>query len=457
MSPVNPVEEIRRKANARKQQAGPATSPAPAVSPKKKVGPVAYYDCGRNGYWTTNARGEWTPYTEASLRRLMKYTLFHEVQDKDLQYALLDKKLIDLQQHHDVAYAGPIAGYVPGLHDICGQRILVTTGPKLLTPKDGKFPKLGRLLDQLLGDNQRVFFAWMKCALRALYAGPPFRPGQMMAIAGPAGCGKSLLQNLITEMLGGRSAKPYRYMIGDTAFNSDLFQNEHLMIEDEAASHELRVRRHFGSQLKTMIANEVQSLHRKGRDALSMSVYWRITVTLNDEPENLMVLPPVDESLKDKIILLRAMPATFPYGKDDIPGRRLYRMALSDELPAFLAFLKSFRIPERMLHQRYGCDAFQDDVLFKDLEELAPEAKLMNLIDNLRPWGIDNQPFVGSAADLENLLLDKDKNGRVKSLLYFSTACGTYLARLRHRFPERVKESRSVQRSRMWQIKPPNT
>jgi hypothetical protein len=28
-------------------------------------------------------------------------------------------------------------------------------------------------------------------------------------------------------------------------------------------------------------------------------------VTVNDEPENLMVLPPIDDSIEDKLIILR--------------------------------------------------------------------------------------------------------------------------------------------------------
>ena len=37
-------------------------------------------------------------------------------------------------------------------------------------------------------------------------------------------------------MFGGRAARPYQFMSGLTSFNSDLFEAEHLMIEDEQAS-----------------------------------------------------------------------------------------------------------------------------------------------------------------------------------------------------------------------------
>ena len=455
MSTQNVRERILNKAKEAKRPTTPASSDTPAAKPKASKEPLAYIDSAKNGYWTKNARGEYIPTAESSLRRILKYQHFQDIDDKVLQIAKIDKMLIELQQEHDVAFAGPIAGYRQGLHEICNQRVLVTTGPRLMKWTEGPFPLFQKLIDELLGDKKGIFFAWLKCGLRSLYSGAPFRPGQMLALAGPAGCGKSLLQNLLTEMFGGRSAKPYRYMVGDTSFNSDLFQNEHLMIEDDVASTDLRIRRHFGSQLKNMIANEVQSLHRKSRDALSMSVFWRVTITVNDEPENLMVLPPIDESLRDKITLLRARPATFPYGKDDIPGRNSYRASLSKELPHFMHWLRSYRIPDRLLNQRYGVAAYQEPELLRELEDLAPETKLWTIINDLRIWGIDNEPFEGTAAELEKMLLEKDKLGQVRSVLSYNSACGVYLKRLMIRYPNRISEKRSHSHGRIWAILPP--
>jgi len=53
------------------------------------------------------------------------------------------------------------------------------------------------------------------------------------------------MQKILTPILGGRAARPYRYMIGTTDFNSDLFLAEHLMIEDEAAATDISSRKHF--------------------------------------------------------------------------------------------------------------------------------------------------------------------------------------------------------------------
>jgi hypothetical protein len=125
---------------------------------------------------------------------------------------------------------------------------------------------VGTYLDSLLFDSrydQRQYvYAWVKIAYEALRKGL-WRGGPAMALAGPRGCGKSLLQNLFTEILGGRSAKPYRYMSGGTQFNADLFGPEHLMIEDEHSSTDIRSRRAFGSNIKQFTSNHTQSCHGK--------------------------------------------------------------------------------------------------------------------------------------------------------------------------------------------------
>ena len=417
---------------------------------------VAYYDCGRGGFFTQDTRGEWIPFSESSVRRLLKHRQFPHITSDNEQRFHIENALIKLQTENNVAYAGPIAGFKQGLHQICGQNVLVTTGPRLLVAREGRWDTFKTFVSELLGEQVRVFYGWIKAALRSLYSGPPWVPGQMLAIAGPAGCGKSLLQNLVTELLGNRSAKPYKYMIGDTDFNNDLITAEHLMIEDEAASTDLRVRRHFGSQLKNMVVNETQRLRRMRLDALTVTPFWRITISVNDEPENLAVLPPIDESIKDKITLLRAFQINPPFAADDIKARNLWRQRLSDELPAFIFWLRSYRVPTSMVNVRYGVSAFHDEEILAALRDLSPETRLLTLIDTLQPWGIDREPWEGPASELEEKLIEKDRLGRVAKLLYFSSACGTYLGRLVQQCPERFSVHRPYNSSKRYKILPPN-
>src|SRR5258708_40122450 len=122
-------------------------------------------------------------------------------------------------------------------------------------------------------------------------------------------------------------------MAGLTHFNKDLFAAEHLMIEDEVASTAIKHRRHFATRIKDFTVNEVQSCHAKGRDAISLRPFWRLTISLNDEPENLLILPPIDESLEDKIMLLKVRNFRMPLPTVTLENREGLWNALIAELP----------------------------------------------------------------------------------------------------------------------------
>ena len=423
---------------------------------KKPAEPLAYFDSSRGQFWHKNSRGEWIQLSEGSIKRILRYETYVSEPNKDLQAAKIDCHLMRMQREDDVAYAGPIAGYASGIHTVCGARVLVTSGPRLLQRKEGRWETFKRFVETLLGPHVRVFYGWLRAALISLYSGPPFRPGQMLAIAGKAGSGKSLLQNLITELLGGRAGKPYRYMIGDTSFNSDICAAEHLMIEDEAADKNRSVREKFGGMLKNMIVNEVQSMHRKGRDALPITPFWRVTITLNDEPESMMVLPPINEDLKDKITLLRASPFDPPYAADDIKARNAWRVQLSSELPAFMQWLRTFRVNPANVNVRYGVNAFHDAKLLREIDELSHESKLLTLIDTLQIWNLERDDWQGTASELEARLREKDSKGLVREVLTFSSACGVYLGRLSHRFPDRIQKVEMKDTANQWIVKPPH-
>jgi len=324
--------------------------PTPTAPPIR-----AHYDSGRKAYWTTNSRGGWIEINEQSLRRLLKKHGFRAKCAKRKPLSQVDQKLNEIQFEQDVAYAGPLAGHRSGVIESYGNRVLVTTSPKLIEPKAGEWPVLDRFLSNLLVDgahDQRSYvYGWLKFAYEALRAGH-LRPGPAMAIAGPRNCGKSLLQNLFTVILGGRVAKPYRYMSGHTNFNGELFGAEHLMVEDEAPSTDLRSRRNLGAHIKAFTVNQTQSCHVKNRQALTLSPFWRLSISVNDEPENLMILPPISDSeqdsLGDKIILLRAKLTEMPMPSETLEQREAFWQTLMSELPAFLHFLLNWEVPKEM-------------------------------------------------------------------------------------------------------------
>ena len=366
----------------------------------------------------------------------------------------IEKAFYVAQCERAVDYSGPLAGHNAGTFTTGdGRKILVTVSPRLPSPKRGKWTKLEKFFETLLGPEQDYLFAWLKCSFESLAKGD-FRPGQMLALAGEAGCGKSLCQLLVTEILGGRVAKPYKYMTGASHFNGDLAQAEHWCIEDEHGSTDIRIRRAFGTAIKDVCANLNLSVHSKGKQAITLPTFRRITLSVNSESENLQIIPPLDSSLSDKIMLLSC-------GHADVGSDRAKTWSeFKAELPAFVWFLMNeFTIPKNMRSARYGVAAYQSKALADELTALSPESRLMNLMDevfftkeNRREWTSDCQ---GTTEQLERWLRQSHFGNAVDKLLYFSSAAGVYLQRLEKKHPERVKASRKLGRA-TWTISPPS-
>ena len=399
-----------------------------------------YYDQARKSYWTKNGKGEWHELTQSNLRLHLRSHGYHITRFFVNGLNWNEQKILDITHEFGVHYAGAVAGYQQGVHEIAGQRVLVTRGPKLIEPKRGKSPLLRDLFKQLLGSQWPYFYGWLKAARAAMLAGPPWRPGQLLAVAGPPGSGKSLVQNLITEILGGRAAKPYRYMTERTNFNGDLIGAENLVIEDEVSSKDHRTRQAFGASIKSFCVNRTQSAHKKTLDASTLTPFWRLSITLNDEPESLLVLPPITSDLADKIILLRASPATMPYDAHDQAGYYAYWRNLLAELPAFLYALDRWPIPPDLECVRYGVKGWMNPELLTALNSLAPEMKLWEYISTAAHlWDLGNETWEGTAAELKAMLVKSHPPGDIERLLSFPTAAGVFLGRLAAAMPESVK------------------
>lgn len=448
-----------------------STSPAESVpgdhSPEPAaVDPVAniYFDPSRGGYQIPNVRGGWVFVKESGVVRELKLRGFSPKSPDPGVASAMEVALNKVQRSQDLSFSGPLAGYPVGFHHINSARVLVTEEAHLIQPVEGDWPFLDQLFRGMLdaeGFQQSPYlFGWLKIAYEALQDNK-LRPGQAVVLAGARDVGKSLIQRyVITPILGGREARPYRYMRGGSEFNADLFGAEHLILEDESPSTDLRTRKTFGARIKEFVVNETQSCHPKGRSAITLSPFWRLTISLNDEPEDLLVLPPMDRSLEDKIMLFKATRPRLPDTHTEADRARL-RTRIKAELPAFLHWLTNWQIPVELASGRFGVTHWHHPDLLHSLAVLSPEVRLLELIDTqAKIWtviGPGGQPWEGTAEDLERNLIDGSgpTQRQCDKLLSFPRACATYLGRLADAYPNRVKQHRTAQHNR-WRIFPPD-
>ena len=405
-------------------------------------------------YYVENELQEYVPYTKTTLKLILKsFGLRGRAHDYELM-STIDSLIADVSYTKSVAYAGRLAGIRRGCYQMNGKRVLVTADPTIIEGKKGQPPLIESVVKQLFQigevDQRPRIYGWLKMARKAMLEGFPM-PGQALVLAGPRNAGKNLFQDIITEMLGGRAEKPYRYMVGRSEFNGDLFGAEHLCIADEVPFYDMPSRRVFGSKIKDICVNSLQSCHGKHKEALTLFPLWRLSISVNDEAENLVMLPPLEESIEDKIMLLKVSRAIMPMPSDSPQHRMEFWDAVRAEIPSFIHFVENYEIPEELKESRFGIQAFQHPELVEVLKEMTHENRLMELMQIIVIP--ENGVWKGTLEQLETQLLeDSTYKRQLEKLLYYPTALMTYMRRLQKSMPERVKAVKSNGK-RGWELK----
>jgi hypothetical protein len=367
--------------------------------------------------------------------------------------------LLDVRYHYNVRYAASLAGYRSGVYTMFGNTILVTDSPTIIHARRGAWPTLRKLFKGIWGEVQLPYlYGWMKFGYEGLNGGKR-RIGQALVMVGERDSGKSLTQKLITLMLGGRVAKPYSYMCGKTDFNYDLFGCEHLAIEDQKASTEWHTRRLFGTALKDIVTVIQQRCHRKFADAITLTPFWRLSISLNDEPENVCVLPPMDASIEDKVILLRTNKQPMPMSTTTQADYDRFWTTLVGELPALLYYLThEWEMPAQLLTgegaSRFGMAHYHNPVVLQEVNELENEFKMLQLLYMVLFANGETESVEESQEWFEQRLLNSSVEREARKLFTFPRACGSYFAKLAEKYPERVKKHRSSQKN-TWILYPP--
>ena len=403
--------------------------------------PIWFYPQSEK-YFVQDEFGEYVPYTKTTLKLILKsWGLRGRAHDDEI-LSPIDALIADVSYAKSVAYAGRLAGIKTGCYIMNGKRVLVTSDPVIIKSEAGVWPMIESISNQLFNggeiDQRPYIYGWLKMGRKAVLEAFPM-PGQALVLALPRNAGKNLFQDIITELLGGRAEKPYRYMVGKSEFNGDLFGAEHLCIADEVPFYDMPSRRVFGSKIKDICVNSLQSCHGKHKEALTLYPIWRLSISVNDEAENLVMLPPLEDSIEDKIMLLKVEQAVMPMKSDSPRCRVEFWDGIRAEIPSFAKFIEEYVVPENLQESRFGIKAYQHPDLVEILKEMTHENRLMALMEIIVIP--ENGTWKGTLEELETALLeDSTFKRQIEKLLYYPTALMTYLRRLHKSMPERVKK-----------------
>lgn len=432
---------------------------------------------GGDSFWIENAAG-WSKWPLKAVENLLT-THFVRARKREGEFLSdAQRLLLHVREHRCVdEVMSAISGYPAGRYELpSGHNVVVRYPPRLIEPAEGEWEVVRGLIDSKLNltssggpDQTAVFHGWMKTALQALLEGGPgnYRPGQCCIFAGPRDSGKSRIQHqVITGLLGGRSADPGPYLFGRTDFNGEMFSAEHLMMEDPASSTKTVDRVFFGEMLKQLVVNDTQRLHRKREDAMTVSPFWRVTISINDDPDKMRVLPLLTPDMKDKVNLFLISSAPLPLPTTTLEERATFRRVIAEQLPAYAHWLlRTFVIDDSKASVRFGVREWHHPALAMELFDDTPAAELLQIIDAaefndgaggspVRLWELTSlskttgDVWEGTAIDLERLLLGEMPDitctlAREAKKLFMHNKLNRLLGRLKEDEPDRVVQHRT--------------
>jgi hypothetical protein len=288
------------------------------------------------------------------------------------------------------------SGRHSGYYEENGQRFLVLKSPHIIKAKKIPWPTIQNFLSGFFCFEQiqlDVFCGWLAASVRDFRNDGKRRSrwtqAQMLNLIGAPNSGKTLLLvHILAKCFGGRtaSADPLFKTFPDM-HNSELFEAELLSLDDSPVLEtSFHFRQMFGERIKTYTVGRGGAYRGMHQDRVTIPPWWRIVRMMNNQPQTLATLPPLDEGVEDKLIFLKTQSLSEWCSDSMIPGwDKRTEKAFAKEIPGFIHFLlEEFELPENAKDpkNRFPVASFKHKSITDEIHEGSPEQYLLYRFDN---------------------------------------------------------------------------
>lgn len=318
-----------------------------------------------------DGRRKWIRMGRGQLGSTLAVAGYSRVVPKGGTYSAAEKVAIYADTFNSISGCGSVAGHQPGIVEFPGGPYAVTRGYDLPDP-GAPDPYIGTLIRHMLmdaPDAYDVLMGWLHRFYVSLRDGGD-APGQILALLGPPGTGKTwLIEQVIARLFGGRVAKPFTWLSGETRFNDDVVGAELQVIDDEQCPGDRRTRKSIGSRLKQMIGAATIRVEAKGQKPVSVCPRWRLVFGANDEAGAMNVFPEGTSDMEGKICFLE-IPDNPIY---TFPGKYLPRAEFDGMVDAafggFVREVIDFELPAHLVDERWGVIALRTSDAVAEMDE----------------------------------------------------------------------------------------
>jgi hypothetical protein len=389
------------------------------------------YDASSKGFWVRDVRNTWIPVSESAMRRHIATKL------KISEFKRTAKYIQIIQEWLTVDLSLELSGHSSGVYDwskVRNTRVLVIKSPLLITPKEGNWPVIEKLIQNMLDNQWEHFISWCKLTDAALRSGMLDKL-QSLVLCGPPNAGKSRVQNwIVTPLCGNREVLCYKYI--GKEFTAHLFNAEHHKIEDEVFSKDWYHQNTLRTYLKNCAANDTMDWHRKYGTPIALPIFRRLTLSCNDTEEDMRILPPLDETMMDKLSLYYCKAAPMPMKTNTLEERQLFERTIRSELPAFVHFLHSWEVPSDLIGGRDGLRCIHHSKVLQLSRMASPEFLFFEIavlyFQEMKRFGSTESQWKGTATQLHKEIVETIPNSRdmLQKLCPHHTTFGGLLGKL---------------------------
>tara|TARA_Y100000310_G_scaffold175913_1_gene176054 strand:- start:24267 stop:26408 length:2142 start_codon:yes stop_codon:yes gene_type:complete len=267
-------------------------------------------------------------------------------------------------------------------------------------------------------DRRRLeyWLAWH--VYNAIYNNP--QKGQALFLVGGANQGKTLLAKMIGYLMGG-SEDIGGYLMGRDDFNENMFKFGIATVDDDRCGGSQSAKDKYSATLKQLVANPDLTLRAMYTSGMKMSWPARIIVTLNNDSTSLSMLPGMDMSIADKLLVLRLQDVVMDWPVDPETGRGVIEQRLKAQAHVYVRYLHDLiknGIPEDLQGgPRFGVKAYIDPTLREEADFQAPEQGLKEMVDVWRRDYFTDNPkekyYFGNGTQILELLSDCFESAKI--------------------------------------------
>ncbi|HEV7927861.1 MAG TPA: hypothetical protein VGR14_21105 [Verrucomicrobiae bacterium] len=403
--------------------------------------PDLYYEHHRHTFWYKTDGGCYQNITKETALEMLNEAGLSVKKEENGMPSEAHRLLLEVIRTKGIDWTGALAGYPVGVHQVKGINLLVTRSFTLIQPDPEdktEAPHIMALAHGLYGDKAIHLHLWRKEAYESLMRG--LRNTNMAFICvGPTDSGKSLDLDYVTvPLLGGRKANAYSYLSRKTDFNDEQIGSEVHVIDDGNPFETPDARKQFANSIKQEVASNEAWCHPKGKAGFTLPLFRRLCILAN--PDDIALMPELDQSMEDKLIMLEAKPCVMPPGclplpaRNDIGAREAFVAQLRKELPAYINWLRLLEPATKDFEsRRWGVAAFKDENLVRQLDELSStkekHAVIQKTIFRSHDYRASNAAEI-EINDLYELLCEGQHKDRAAKLFRNVRALGSALGHL---------------------------